>query len=106
MNALEQVVRTIYQQREIYLREHAISPQDLVVRVSVNHRLRQELLYCQDSYHYMGVKTHENPETLIGGPFEATRDIPDGVYYLDLMVYNRVQKQLKFTLQPDSDVSS
>lgn len=106
MNALQQIVRTLYQQREIYLSEHAISPQDLVIRVSVNHLLRHTIRACADDYFYVGVVPDGQKETLMGGPLEATRDIPDNVYYLDLMVYNRVQKQLKFTVQPDSDVSS
>lgn len=106
MNALQQIVRTIYQQREIYLRSHPIMPQDLVIRVSVNYRTRDEVRHFADQYFYAEPTKEEPKETLVGGPFEAIRDIPDNVYYLDFIVYNRVQKQLKFTLQPSDGVSS
>lgn len=107
MNALQQIVQTIYKQSSIYLGEHPISPQDLVVRVSVNERTRSLIRAADDQYFYCGCREDDHlRETIMGGPLEVSKDMPDGVYYLDLMVYNRVQKQLKFTLQPDSDVSS
>lgn len=106
MNALEQVKHTLYRQKIQYLMGHAIGPNDLTVRVTVSPGTRSELIRCATPYcpiHGMG---GDIKETILGEPLEVAKDMPDGVYYLDLMVYNRVQKQLKFTLQPDSDVSS
>lgn len=106
MNALEQVKHTLYRQKIQYLMGHAIGPNDLTVRITVSPDTRSELIRCATPYcpiHGMGEGIKE---TILGEPLEVAKDMPDGVYYLDLMVYNRVQKQLKFTLQPDSDVSS
>lgn len=106
MNALEQVKHTLYRQKIQYLMGHAIGPNDLTVRITVSPGTRSELIRCATPYcaiHGMGA---DIKETILGEPLEVAKDMPDGVYYLDLMVYNRVQKQLKFTLQPDSDVSS
>lgn len=106
MNALEQVKHTLYRQKIQYLMGHAIGPNDLTVRITVSPGTRSELIRCATPYcpiHEMGA---DIKETILGEPLEVAKDMPDGVYYLDLMVYNRVQKQLKFTLQPDSDVSS
>lgn len=106
MNALDQVVDTLYRQKIQYLMGHAISPNDLTVRITVSPRTRSELIRCATPYVPVRDATEDQKETILGEPLEVAKDMPDGVYYLDLMVYNRVQKQLKFTLQPDSDVSS
>lgn len=106
MNALQQVVHTIHKQREIYLTGYVISPNDLVIRVTVNPRTLSELISCATPYVPVTDCTEDRKESILGEPFEVAKDMPDNVYYLDLIVYNRVQKQLKFTLQQDSDVSS
>ena len=106
MNALEQVKHTLYRQQIQYLMDHAISPNDLTIRITVSPRTRSELIRCATPYCPIHDVTEDRKETILGQPLEVAKDMPDGVYYLDLMVYNRVQKQLKFTLQPDSDVSS
>lgn len=99
MNALDQVVRTIYQQRELYMLDNVVNPADFVVRVRVNHLTRDILRSCDDQYFYSGVVPDGQKETIVGGPLEADRDIPNDTYYLDLLVCNQVVKQLKFTLQ-------
>ena len=101
MNALDQVINTVYNQMHIYLSEHCIGPNDLVIRVTVSPKLRQELLYCATGRHTIAAATENGKETILGQPLEVAKDVQDGVYYLDLIVYNRVQKQLKFTLQGD-----
>lgn len=106
MNALDQIVRTIYQQTVQYLSNHTVDPAGLVVRVRVNALTRTKVRCCAYNDLYPGNVREDQKETILGGPFEVEKDIPDNVYYLDLMVYNRVEKQLKFTLQEDSDVSS
>lgn len=106
MNALEQVKNTLYRQKIQYLMDHAISPNDLTVRITVSPGTRLELIRCATPYCPIHGMREDIKETILGEPLEVAKDMPDGVYYLDLMVYNRVQKQLKFTLQPDSDVSS
>lgn len=106
MNALDQIVRTIYQQTVQYLSNHTVDPAGLVVRVRVNALTRMKVRCCAYNDVYPGNVSEDQKETILGGPFEVEKDIPDNVYYLDLMVYNRVEKQLKFTLQEDSDVSS
>ncbi len=99
MNALQQVVRTIYEQRNLYLQHNLVNPMDLVVRVRVNFMTRDLIRRDDDQYFYScGHKDAQN-ETLMGGPFEAEKDIPNDTYYLDLLVCNQVVKQLKFTLQ-------
>lgn len=50
MNALQQVVRTIYQQRELYMLDNVVNPADFVVRVLVNHLTRDILRSCDDQY--------------------------------------------------------
>lgn len=104
MNALEQVTDTLYRQKVRYLTDHPISPNDLTVRITVSPRTRAELIVCATPYCPIHGDTYK--ETILGEPLEVAKDMPDGVYYLDLMVYNRVQEQLKFTLQPDSDIGS
>lgn len=106
MNVLQQIVRTIYQQQIQYLTDHTTHPAALVVRVRVNYLTRDKMRQCAYDSVYPGELREDQKETVLGGPLEVERDIPDNVYYLDLMVYNRVEKQLKFTLQEDSDVSS
>lgn len=106
MNAFEQVKDTIYRQKIQYLTDHPLSPNDLVVRVTVSPRTRSEIVRCVDNFYEFGSVRDDQKETILGEPFEVAKDMPDNVYYLDLIVYNRVQKQLKFTLQQDSDVSS
>lgn len=106
MNALEQVKHTLYRQKIQYLMGHAIGPNDLTVRITVSPGTRLELIRCATPYCPIHGMSDDIKETILGEPLEVAKDMPDGVYYLDLMVYNRVQKQLKFTLQPDSDVSS
>lgn len=106
MNALEQVKHTLYRQQIQYLMDHAISPNDLTIRITVSPRTRCELIRCATPHCPIHGMTEDRKETILGQPLEVAKDMPDNVYYLDLIVYNRVQKQLKFTLQPDSDVSS
>lgn len=106
MNALEQVKHTLYRQKIQYLMGYAIGPNDLTVRITVSPGTRLELIRCATPYCPIHGIGEDVKETILGEPLEVAKDMPDGVYYLDLMVYNRVQKQLKFTLQPDSDVSS
>lgn len=106
MNAFEQVKHTVYRQKVQYLMGHAISPSDLIVRVTVSPKTGFEIIRCMGNSHEYDSVRDDKKETFPGELFEVAKDMPDGVYYLDLIVYNRVQKQLKFTLQPDSDVSS
>lgn len=106
MNALEQVKDTLYRQRIRYLLDDAISPSDLTVRVTVSPQTRSEIIRCVGDVREYGSVREDQKETILGEPLEVAKDMPDNVYYLDLIVYNRVQKQLKFTLQQDSDVSS
>lgn len=106
MNALEQVKDTVYRQKIQYLTDHAISPNDLVVRITVSPRTRSEIISCVTNYYDVASVTEDCKETILGEPFEVAKDMPDNVYYLDLIVYNRVQKQLKFTLQGDGGTSS
>lgn len=106
MNALEQVKHTLYRQQIQYLMDHAISPNDLAIRITVSPRTRSELIRCATPHCPIHGMAEDHKETILGQPLEVAKDMPDNVYYLDLIVYNRVQKQLKFTLQPDSDVSS
>lgn len=106
MNALEQVKHTLYRQQIQYLMDHAISPNDLTIRITVSPRTRCELIRSATPHCPIHGMTEDRKETILGQPLEVAKDMPDNVYYLDLIVYNRVQKQLKFTLQSDSDVSS
>ena len=106
MNAFEQVKDTLYRQRIRYLLDNAISPSDLIVRVTVSPKTGFEIIRCMGNSHEYDSVRDDKKETFPGELFEVAKGMPDNVYYLDLMVYNRVQKQLKFTLQPDSDVSS
>ena len=106
MNAFQQIKDTLYKQRIRYLMDHAISPNDLVIRITVSPRTRSEIIRCVEIIHEYCSVLEDQKETILGEPFEVAKDMPDNVYYLDLMVYNRVQKQLKFTLQQNSDVSS
>lgn len=106
MNAFEQVKDTLYRQRIRYLMDHAISPNDLTVRVTVSPRTRSEIIRCVEFTHEYCSVRKDQKETILGEPLEVAKDMPDNVYYLDLIVYNRVQKQLKFTLQRDSNASS
>lgn len=106
MNALEQVKHTLYRQQIQYLMDHAISPNDLTIRITVSPRTRSELIRCATPHCPIHGMTEDRKEAILEQPLEVAKDMPDNVYYLDLIVYNRVQKQLKFTLQPDSDVSS
>lgn len=106
MNAFEQVKDTVYRQKIQYLTDHAVSPNDVVVRITVSPRTRSQIISCIDKHYEFAAITEDRKETILGEPFEVAKDMPDNVYYLDLIVYNRVQKQLKFTLQQDSDVSS
>lgn len=99
LNALQQVIETIYIQKSRFLEQNAVSPQDVTVRISVNFNLRCELrrnaqLNEVDTGPENGFK-----ETIVGEPLEVGKDIPDDTYYLDIIVYNRVQKQLKFTVR-------
>ena len=106
MNVFEHIKDTIYRQKAQYLMDHAISPCDLIIRITVSPRTRLEVISCVDNFYEFDSVGERQKETILGEPFEVAKDMPDGVYYLDLIVYNRVQKQLKFTVQPDSDVSS
>ena len=106
MNAFEQVKGTLYRQRIRYLLDNAISPSDLIVRVTVSPKTGFEIIRCMGNSHEYDSVRDDKKETFPGELFEVAKGMPDNVYYLDLIVYNRVQKQLKFTLQQDSDVSS
>ena len=106
MNAFEQVKDTLYRQRIRYLLDNAISPSDLIVRVTVSPKTGFEIIRCMGNSHEYDSVRDDKKETFPGELFEVAKGMPDNVYYLDLIVYNRVQKQLKFTLQQDSDVSS
>ena len=101
MNALEQVKDTLYRQQTQYLTDHPISPNDLTVRITVSPRTRSYLIQSATLYCPMHGAGEGVQETILGQPLEVAKDVQDGVYYLDLIVYNRVQKQLKFTLQGD-----
>lgn len=101
MNALEQVKDTLYRQQIQYLTDHPISPNDLTVRITVSPRTRSELIRCATPYCPIHGAGEGVQETILGQPLEVAKEMPDNAYYLDLIVYNRVQKQLKFTLQGD-----
>ena len=106
MNVFEQIKDTLYRQRIRYLLDDVISPSDLTVRVTVSPRTRLEIIRCVEDSHEYGSVRDGKKETILGEPLDVAKDMPDNVYYLDLIVYNRVQKQLKFTLQRDSNASS
>jgi hypothetical protein len=106
MNALQQVVRSIYQQQIRYMKDHITNPKDLVIRVRTNYLTRQMLLCDSSPLFHTGVKCDDQQETIMGGPLECSYDIPNDTYYLDLLVCNQVVEQLKFTLQGDGGTSS